>query len=110
MMVQRQRNKNLNKFSPIHNFLLNFLMFKKSILLKIFCLCFILGVLLANFVIFNFDVFYLFVILIAFLILSIIFWQNKKIGALVFAAAAFFVLGAWRVKIDEPRINNGHIG
>lgn len=82
---------------------------KKSFLLKIFCLCFIFGVLLANFIDFNFDVFYLFVILLACLILSIFFWSSKKTYAFVLLVMVIFLLGVWRLAINEPRINENHI-
>lgn len=72
------------------------------------CLFFIIGVGVVDFLNFGFDAFYVFLILLFLVVLSIAFWQNKKLK-IVALLAAFFILGVWRYQISQPIINDGHV-
>ena len=82
---------------------------KKSQLFTIYLLFFIFGILIANFFDFNFDIFYLFVLLLCFIILPIVFYKNKKVR-LIILGLSFLFLGIWRFGISIPVINQSHIG
>ncbi|MFH1890750.1 MAG: ComEC/Rec2 family competence protein [Candidatus Kuenenbacteria bacterium] len=87
---------------------------KKSRIFSFFCLLFILGVgaqnlvPLCSFLNFSFDVFYLFLILLFIIVLSIIFRKNKKIR-IISIGAVFLILGFWRYQISIPKIDENHI-
>ncbi|NMC51506.1 ComEC family competence protein [Candidatus Kuenenbacteria bacterium] len=76
--------------------------------LPLACLLFIGGLGFIQLFSFGFDAFYIFLILLFLVVLSIAFWQNKKLK-IVALLAAFFVLGVWRYQISQPIINDGHV-
>jgi len=83
---------------------------KKTHLFLIYCLLFIFGIFSANFIFkfINFDEFYLFVILLFFIVLSIINWHNKKIR-LIILGLIFLFLGLWRFGLNLSKIDKNHI-
>jgi len=88
-------------------------MLKKSKLFLIYSLLFVFGVFVANFLFkfINFDEFYLFIILLFLLVLSIllkIIWYNQKASLIIFGLF-FLLLGLWRFGLSLPKINESHI-
>ncbi len=83
---------------------------KKSSLFLIYCLLFISGIFFANFIFkfIHFDEFYLFIILLSFIVLSIINWHNTKMRLIIFGLF-FLFLGCWRFELSLPNIDKNHI-
>lgn len=77
-------------------------------ILPLACLLFIAGIGVMNLFGFDFNAFYIFLILLFLVVLSMVGWQNKKWRRAALLAA-FFVLGMWRMAVVRPVINEGHV-
>ena len=75
--------------------------------LPLACLFFVFGVGVTNLIDFNLNPFYLFLILLCCVVLSILNWQKKKLRSAAMLAA-FLFLGMWRFQISEPIINKNY--
>ena len=78
--------------------------FSKSKIFLYCCLSFVFGIAIASFLplqYLQFDLWF-FSISLGFLIISILFWQNKKIR-LIFLLGLFLVFGLWRYSINIPK-------
>ncbi len=79
----------------------------KANLFIVFCLLFTLGVFLANFFKIALAPFYIFIIYLLILILSIFYWPAR--AGLFLLGLSFVLLGVWRYQASWPDINPQHI-
>ncbi len=79
----------------------------KTTLFIIYCLLFVFGILLGTFLKLNFNAFYIFLLCLINLILSIIFWPTKY--NLFFLGLTFLFLGWWRYQISLPELNPSNL-